>query len=138
MWHSHSWLCSSGQELRGRPHTQFLPGFLVKTERARSALRPPNAWMVVVPVAGSPLCHCPLGMKYSPPRRDSLTINDRRVAASHNDHVFVVVAYMRCGNHRLAASPKRHLADVGPVKDVTFHSRRLPGCWLQSGSREIS
>ena len=24
-------------------------GFLVKTQRARSALRPPNAWIVVVP-----------------------------------------------------------------------------------------
>src|SRR5580692_9735516 len=51
-------------------------------------------------------------------------LNDQRVAPLHHDHVFIVLMRVRSGTRRFAASPKRHLTPIRPVKHVTLNSGR--------------
>jgi len=65
-------------------------------------------------------------MKYSPPafKRNPLFINDQRVATLHDEHVFVIIMHMLGGDCVFRTRPKRHLASVFPIEDVTLNSRR--------------
>jgi hypothetical protein len=56
-------------------------------------------------------------------QRNSLAVDDQRVATLHDGEVFVKVVRVRCGSGRLAAGPKGHLAPIRAVKYITFHSR---------------
>jgi len=49
-----------------------------------------------------------------------LPINQQCVAALHNQHVLMKVMDMLCGTCGLSASPKRHLAFIGSVEDISF------------------
>ena len=51
-----------------------------------------------------------------------LSIDDQGITALHNDHVFVVVVGMCSGCRSFAAGPKRHLAPVCSVEDVTLNA----------------
>ena len=54
--------------------------------------------------------------------RNSLLIDDQGIATLHNEHVFVVIVYMRSRCRRLTAGPKRHLAFIGAVEDIPLNA----------------
>lgn len=58
--------------------------------------------------------------------RNALSLNEERVATLHDKHVFVIIVHMLAGNCVFSARPKRHLASVLPVENVTFNA----GCRL--------
>jgi hypothetical protein len=51
---------------------------------------------------------------------DAFSINQQCVATLHNQHVLIKFMEMLCGSCGLSASPKRHLAPIGSVEDVSF------------------
>jgi hypothetical protein len=51
-----------------------------------------------------------------------LSINDQRVAALHNDHIFVVIVGMRFRWRCFVARPKCHLAPICSIEHVTLDS----------------
>ena len=67
-------------------------------------------------------------MKYSSPASywNALSVNEERVATLHDKRVFVIIMRMLGGNCIFRARPKRHLASVFPIEDVTFNA----GCRL--------
>jgi hypothetical protein len=56
--------------------------------------------------------------------RNPLSVNDKRVATLHDEHVFVIIMHMLSGNGVFGARPKRHLASVLPIEYITFDARR--------------
>lgn len=57
---------------------------------------------------------------------NSLFTDDQRVAALHDDHIFVVVVNVGSRTCRFVARPKSHLAFICPIKHIAFHAwRRL-------------
>jgi hypothetical protein len=52
--------------------------------------------------------------------RNAFPINDQGVTSLDNDHVFVEIVDVRRRGCGFVACPKRHLAGVGSVEDVTF------------------
>src|SRR5437016_4226673 len=80
--------------------------------------------MVLVSARTSPLCSRPprdqvllSGFEWNP-----LPLDDQGIAALNNDHIFVVVVRVRCGDRSFRATPKRHLAPVCPIEYVTLDS----------------
>ncbi len=56
------------------------------------------------------------------------SVDDESIATLHDKHVFVALMHMLCRRRVLGASPKRHLASIDPVEDITFDTgRRLIG-----------
>jgi hypothetical protein len=58
------------------------------------------------------------------PYWNPLALDEERVAALHNQHVFVILMHMLVGHRVFGASPKRHLASVFSIEDVTFNAPR--------------
>jgi len=57
-----------------------------------------------------------------------LRADDQRVAALDHHHVLIAVVSVRRGWRAFATGPKRHLASVNPIEDVTLDARsRLIG-----------
>jgi hypothetical protein len=56
--------------------------------------------------------------------RNPFSVNDQRVAALHNHHVFVVVMDMFRGGCSLTAGPECHLTFVDPIEHVTLNPGR--------------
>src|SRR5262249_9251900 len=57
------------------------------------------------------------------PNGDTLAINDQRIAALHNDKVFIVVMDMRRRYCGLMTGPECHLTPVRSVKNIALYSR---------------
>ena len=80
---------------------------------------------------------------FSRPDENSLSVDDHRIAALHNDHVFVKVVDMFRRRGVLAACPERHLAPIASIKYVTFDARRRlirlgnPVGWMFHEFREV-
>jgi len=76
-------------------------------------------------------------------QRNVQTIDDEGIATLHYDHVLVELMRMRGGRRCLTARPKRHLAPVRPIENVSFDSRccivrgRDPVCRVLHEHREI-
>ncbi len=63
----------------------------------------------------------------SGPYRNSLPVDNPRIAALLNDHVFVVIVSMGRRCRGFMASPEGHLAPIYPIEYITLH----PGVdWL--------
>jgi hypothetical protein len=56
--------------------------------------------------------------------RNPFPVNDQRVTALHNHHIFVLVMDMFHGGRGFTASPERHLASVGSIEYVTLGAGR--------------
>src|SRR5215472_3801211 len=61
---------------------------------------------------------------FSRPDENPLSVDDHRIAALHNDHVFIKVVDMFRRRGVLAACPERHLAPIASIKNVTLDARR--------------
>jgi len=62
-------------------------------------------------------------------QRNVQSIDDEGIATLHDDHVLVELMRMRGRRRCLTAGPKRHLAPVRSVENVSFHS----GCCIVRG-----
>ncbi len=51
---------------------------------------------------------------------DALPVDDKRIAAFEDNHIFVVVVNVRSGLRCFAASPESHLVPVNSIEDETF------------------
>ncbi len=65
-------------------------------------------------------------MKYSSPAFTAIRFpfNDQRVAALHDQHVFVVLMNVEFGRWVVLACPERHLAAFRPTEDIALDSQR--------------
>lgn len=54
-------------------------------------------------------------------QRDAISVDEQRVTALDDNHVFIVRVHVRRRLSGLAASPKRHLATVEAVENIAFH-----------------
>jgi hypothetical protein len=54
--------------------------------------------------------------------RNPLPIDDQGITALHHEHIFVVSVDMLCGCCSFTAGPKRHLASVSAVENITFNA----------------
>lgn len=61
---------------------------------------------------------------FSSSDRNVFTVDGQRVAALHDEHVFVIIVDMFRGSRVLIASPECHLASVHSIKHVAFHTWR--------------
>jgi|ERR1035438_5547158 hypothetical protein len=64
---------------------------------------------------------------------DAVSIDDQRVAALHDHHVFVVIVGVNGGISCLTAGPKSHLTAVHAIEHVAFDAWR----GLASGSNSV-
>jgi hypothetical protein len=71
----------------------------------------------------------------SSPYRNPLSIDDQRIAALYDEHVFVVFVDMSRGCRGFTTGPKRHLAPVSAVEDKTLNAwgRLIGPCDLVRG-----
>lgn len=58
---------------------------------------------------------------------NTLPMNDQCVTTFYDDHVLIIFMYMFGRSGCFSAGPERHLAPVGTVVHVAFHSRRCLG-----------
>ena len=75
---------------------------------------------------------CRLGAKVRNPKerrspQNALPVYDQRVAALHNEHVFVIIVNVFQGRRILTASPECHLAPVYSVQ-IGQRRARVPRC----------
>src|SRR5271155_2504119 len=63
------------------------------------------------------------------PDGNSLVVNDQRITALHNDHVFVEIVHMRLRACSFMTGPESHLTAVRAIEKISFRSRSsLTGC----------
>lgn len=90
----------------------------------RSARWPPNAWIVSRSPKNLSTVHDALRDKvfFSRLHWNSTSVDDQRIAALHDEHVFVEFMRVRLGGCRFPGGPESHLATFHAVEDIAFHS----------------